>query len=118
MPERPMIPKPPDTPPGGGRRVKPMTEHAMIDLGELGGRTADKLNELTVRFDKIEPLVMMIPEMHTMMKYAVTPVARPRYVNYAIVACAIAAVVIATSSVVRTTTIIDGRIAPRIDAQK
>ncbi len=93
------VPKPPDTDPRGGARVKAMTEHQMIDLGMLGERTADKLNELVARVDKMEPNVAAIPEIKAMLKVALAPQIIPVYVRISapLAACALLIIAFAAS---------------------
>jgi hypothetical protein len=92
-----------NTPPRGG------ANYTMIDIGELCKRTADHVIEHSERLERIESHIKHIGPLAAKIDLLARPVARPRYVNYAIVIVAIAAIVMATSSVVRTTNIVDQR---------
>lgn len=89
----PKIPDPPPTPPRGGARVKPMTEHQMIDVGELAKRAADIGLENKADLREIKPLVAEIPEMKMMLRLALKPTITPSYVRFATVAAAAAMLV-------------------------
>jgi lipopolysaccharide export LptBFGC system permease protein LptF len=75
--------------------VKPLTEHQMIDLGDLAKRAADIGLENKADIKEMKPLVAQIPEIKTMLKLALAPQTMPVYVRISAPLAAIALVVIA-----------------------
>jgi hypothetical protein len=93
------------TPPRGG------ASYTMVDVGELAKRAADRAIEARDIALRVEKKLESFGDLAAKIDLLARPVARPRYVNIAVVAIAVCALVMATASVVRTQAILEAKTA-------